>query len=415
MIEKLNEAMSHYTPTFLPKIEFFLNQTQTQPCTACQKNIDLIHTHPDYVAKKPNELNVSVDSTFTLVFDHLERISQHDGMPAATTSDICPTCFTTFDTHFSGFDEDVHYSYRLLSVATIKDCMTFLSRQKKISLKAFDSFLNRYFAASTETVTIYASLDEQLKRSNHDYLLSYYAKNQKDIKELDRVTCCLTEEEIFTRNCIGGLYKNEFIQAIECPLNTLSFAYSTYHEKIQTTFMTSNVLSNVFFDIETKHFVSFDQINQEQIHPIKRNHDTYAYCDERKKKNNATSTNVIHAMFDQFFSELEQTLLGKKFGSAYTKYKSDLRKKEQEEKAFYASIKEHFAHIGNTHKKEELPTTLHGIGTFDNVLVNQTPYLNMKACVKYIDFQKEQLHVVFFGEQNDENVLHVQVKNCQKL
>ena len=80
------------------------------------------------------------------------------------------------------------------------------------------------------------------------------------------------------------------------------------------------------------------------------------------------------------------------------------------------SMREHFKENPIMIKKqEEEPKELNGFKRFDNVVVKRRPYKDMKGCIERIDFKKEKVEVVFFGETDSDNKISFKIKDCEKV
>lgn len=376
--------------------------------------------HEHFNAKKPHILVVECDSSFEFSLEHTTRLDEHMGMPIITTHDVCETCFTNYYYEFEGFDSNQVYRCQPSTLKTIQDYRKLLSQEKIISIQQFAPYLSARFQETSECVTLYASLDEDLKRSHHENLISFYEQHNIPLSDADNVGTYVSEEELFTNSRMGDLFEQEFLQQITYPLSKLHFEYNTYHKKIDIEMNIHQVEKQAFFDIYTRKFVSFDVLDLTNIHTIKRNADTHAFCKEIKKKlhlEQNASVNEIHRLFDCYFNTLEHNLLKEVFGKTYDEF---VETEENEKEAFNKMIVGMREYAKEAQEKQralqpEKPVDLNGFKKYDTIQIQQGIYQGMKACIKEIDFNKEELNIVFFGETNSRNVISIKPKECIKI
>lgn len=410
MLEKIKEAFEVYKGNMEQELNELLTGGAKKPCEDCAKNIELIQAHANFNESEPTRLTIEAEEGFAIHYEHLTRLSEHNGMPAITSHDFCETCYTTFYYEFCGFDSEKIFQFGHTELVEIDDYKHFLARNQNIFFQKFADFLTSYFKEQKGDVTLYLSLDEALKRKNHEYLVSYYTKEGKPLETLDHVHTYLSETEMFTASRIGWLFENEFLQQIIYPLEQVTFEYSSYRESITVEIDIKKIKERRFFDVYSKSFVPFEALDMEKIHMIKRNADTYALCGEEKRKLDLkpmTSFDEIKDLFEQFFTAFEHELLTAKFGTAYDAYLAEAGKFD----SFFEGLKE----FGRQNRQQvEKPTTLNGFEKFDNVRVQNGLYQGMRACIKEIDFSKETIGLVFFGETDFDNVIHVKPTICVK-
>lgn len=416
MLQEIKEAFEVYTNGVPEKLEKVLKEKR-KPCEKCQKNIDMIKGHKNFNhsdLEKSHVLNLDFDDEFALDTEHMTRLSEHSGMPLFEVEHYCEKCSTSFVYSIEGFHDEKTVEFRTGESQSIEDYLSLIEKEKKLYTHRFAPFLNkRFFEDEDKEVELYLSLDENLRRSNHDYLVSYYNGEGLPLEEIDIVHASLSEDSLFTSSRCGGIYEREFLQKVKYPLNKISFDFGLYFDSIEVNVNINDIKERVFFDVYSKEFVDFKDIDFENIHMFKRNDDTYEFFEQKRTELNlkpSESIDHFKNMFDEFFEGFKKEFMLNEFGDTYQEYLDKKEFRERWDQEFIESMK-----VPEEKPAEKVAAEIDGIKEGDNIVVQGGIYKDLKGYVKKIDTNRKRIGVVFFGDKISDNIVYIDSVDCLKV
>lgn len=305
---------------------FLVEQKEVcQKCTLLQSEIE---KHPNYSTEHCSDYSL-ISKELT---NHLEKTYDDYGASQHQSNQtyLCNECFTSYHIYVDIGSYYPEISFKNLNIKNESDFSILRTINSQKYFKEFSKKFEEGIKGNEEIIQVYALLQPDLKRSNHDYLIerNYTEEDLKIINVHESLGSFLK-----TSNYIGGAFTDQTLLELSVRIKDLEYELDEFSNGIEFSVNTDKVLDVKVFDPFNSTFVDKNTINWKNKEHIEKLQSMYTSTFNKYSGMSEIDIKInlyLNKIYSEMFYEkaLKSANFKKNLEKAFAKMREDKKIKE---------------------------------------------------------------------------------------
>lgn len=300
-------------------------------CEKCSKLQSEIKKHPYYEEDGCGNYNLiskSMKEHLVIVYDDYGA-SQHQ----SNQEYLCNDCHSLYHIYFEIGSDYHEISFKKPDISKKSGFSILRKVNSQIYFKEFVRKFEEKIKGNEGVIKVYALLQPNLKRANHDYLLER-GNTEEDLKELN------VHESLGsflkTSNYIGGAFTNQTLLELSVQIQDLEYELGEFIDHFDLLINADKVLDVKVFDPFNQEFVDKDSINWQSEEYIEKLKSLYTFTFNKYSGMSEIDIKInlyLNKIYSEMFYEdaLESSNFKRNFEKAFEKIRESKEIKELKE------------------------------------------------------------------------------------